>query len=238
MFRSTSRRVALATEGTQECLMSRAGLAPQPLVSDGLVMITATLVAAAGIASGITASRWRGAAFVLVAALNQALYINKLGMLQELSARDVLLLLLFRKETDVQTPDVLVYIELVLAQSTALLALDGGVEGTQTINLHLLRVKQHLQQTAAELLQNTIYHVGGINASVLANVVRQLTGVQALQVLHSSVVLAIGSAVLILVLVNFINNLCHNFVCFFMVLDLCDELHRVTASRICFVSHD
>ncbi len=26
MFRSTSRRVALATEGTQECLMSRAGL--------------------------------------------------------------------------------------------------------------------------------------------------------------------------------------------------------------------
>ncbi len=38
--------------------MSRAGLAPQPLVSDGFV--TATLVAAAGIASGITASPLSG----------------------------------------------------------------------------------------------------------------------------------------------------------------------------------
>ena len=41
-----------------QCLMSRAGLAPQPLVSDGFV--TATLVAAAGIASGITASPLSG----------------------------------------------------------------------------------------------------------------------------------------------------------------------------------
>ena len=153
----------------------RVGLAPQPLVSDWFIAVTTASGVTALVAAGITASRWRGAAFVLVAALNQALYINKLGMLQELSARDVLLLLLFRKEADVQTPDVLVYIELVLAQSTALLALDGGVEGTQTINLHLLRVKQHLQQTAAELLQNTKHHVRCVDRAVLCNVSSHLS---------------------------------------------------------------
>ena len=50
-----------------------------------------------------------------------------------------------------QTLHVLQDIKLLLAHRTALLALDGGVEGTQSVDLHLLRVEQHLQQTAAKL---------------------------------------------------------------------------------------
>ena len=56
----------------------RVGLAPQPLVSDWFIAVTTASGVTALVAAGVTASRWRGAAFVLVAALNQALYVNKL----------------------------------------------------------------------------------------------------------------------------------------------------------------
>ena len=136
-----------------------------------------------------------------------------------------------------QTFDVLLHVELVLAHRTALGALNGGIERAQSLNLNALRVEQHLQQAAAELLHHAVHHVGRVNRTVLGNVVRQLARVHTLQILHASVVLAVGRVVLVLVLVHFINNLRHNLLCFFMVSDLRDELHRVTASRLC-VYHD
>ena len=50
-----------------------------------------------------------------------------------------------------QTLHILQDAELLLGHSTALLTLQGVVEGSKPRDLHLLRVEQHLQQTATEL---------------------------------------------------------------------------------------
>ena len=129
-----------------------------------------------------------------------------------------------------QTLHVLQNVELVLGHGATLHALQSSVEGSQSLDLHLLRVEQHLQQTTAELLHHAVHDVGGVNTSVLCDVIRQLTGVQTLQILHTAVPLAVSTVVLVLVLVHFINNLRHTKM-FFMVSDLPSELHRVTGSR-------
>ena len=103
-----------------------------------------------------------------------------------------------------------VHIELVLGSCATLLILDGGKERAEAVNLHLLRIEQHLQQTTAELLHHAVHHVGRVNRPVLADVVRKLAGVQTLQILHASVVLAVSGRMLVLVLVHFIDNLRHN----------------------------
>ncbi len=54
----------------------------------------------------------------------------------------------------------------------------------------------------------------GVNTSVLCDVVRQLTGVQTLQILYTAVPLAVSSIALVLVLVHFIDNLRHTTKCF------------------------
>ena len=157
----------------------------------------------------ITAAAVAAAAAVLFLVLQQRIDVHELGLLQELAAGDVRLLLLLRQESDVQTLDVLLHVELVLAHRTALRALDGGIERAEALNLHALRLQQHLNQAAAELLHHAVNHVGRVDRTVLGNVVRQPTGVQTLQILHASVELAEGAAVLVLVLVHFINNLRH-----------------------------
>ena len=77
-----------------------------------------------------------------------------------------------------QALQVLLGREVLLLGCTASLILQGSEEYTQTVNLHSLRIQKHLQQTAAELLQHSKHHVGGVDASVLSDVVRHLAGVQ------------------------------------------------------------
>ena len=144
----------------------------------------------------------------------QLVNVDELGLLQELSARQVHLLLLLRQEADVQGADVLLHAVLVLRLGTAVV-LDGRVERAQAVNLHLLRVQQHLHQAGAELLQHTEHHVCRVQATVLRNVLRQLARVQRLQALDVGVPLLVGATLGILVLNNLIDNLCHNLLCVF-----------------------
>ena len=143
---------------------------------------------------------------------------HELSLLQELAARDVHLLLLLRQESDVQGLDVLLHRELVLRQRSQTV-LDGGVERAQAVNLHLLRVEQHFQQTAAELLKHAEYDVLRVDTAMFRDVLRHLSRVQRFHTLDASVPLAVGSRLRVLVLRHFINNLCHSCVCFFVVLD-------------------
>ena len=78
---------------------------------------------------------------------------------------------------------VLADVEVLLLGRATLGVLEGAVERAEALNLHLLRLQQHLQQTAAELLQHTIDDIGGVDATVLRDVVGQLSGVQRLRVL-------------------------------------------------------
>ena len=73
---------------------------------------------------------------------------------------------------------VLTHIKLLLLGSTAGLILQGSEEGTQSVDLHSLALQQHLNQTATELLKHTKYYILRINATVLADVLGQLAGVQ------------------------------------------------------------
>ena len=55
--------------------------------------------------------------------------------------------------------------------------LDGAVECAETVNLHLLRFEQHLQNTGAELLQYTQYHVLRVDTTVFTDVLCHLSDV-------------------------------------------------------------
>ena len=77
-----------------------------------------------------------------------------------------------------QALQVLLGREVLLLGCTASLILQGCEEYTQTVNLHSLRIQEHLQQTAAELLQHSEHHVGCIDATVLTDVVSHLAGIQ------------------------------------------------------------
>ena len=104
----------------------------------------------------------------------------------------------------------LVHIEVLLLQRTVLLVLQGAVERAEPLDLYLLRLQQHLNETAAELLQHAVNDVGGVDRSVLRDVVSQLARVQRLEVLDLCVPLAESCTERILVLFYFIQNLCHS----------------------------
>ena len=77
-----------------------------------------------------------------------------------------------------------------LLQRTLLLVLQRAVERAETLYLHLLRVEEHLKQTASELLQYAVNDVGSVDRAVLRDVVGQLSGVQRFEVLDLCVPLA------------------------------------------------
>ena len=139
---------------------------------------------------------------------------DELGPLQELTAGDVLLLGLLRQETDAQPLDVLLRVVLVFRGSSR--ALDGAVERAEAVDLHLLRVEQHLQQTAAELLQHAVNDVGGVDRAVLRDVVCQLARIQRFETLGAAVPHAVALRLRVVVSFYFIQNLCHScvFFCF------------------------
>ena len=95
---------------------------------------------------------------ILLQGISKCLCIHELRLLDELAAADVGLGLLIGDESDVQRLEVGIRREFLLGGSAALLILDGGVEGAQTVDLYAARVEQHLQHTAAELLQHTEYY--------------------------------------------------------------------------------
>ena len=182
------------------------GLRPQPLVSDRLVasttaIATAAISAASGVSTGIAAlAATTAVGGLLTIAAQQTLGIHKLGLLQELTARDIHLLLLLRHESDVESLQVLTHIKLILLQSASGLVLQGCEEGTQTIDLHSLALQQHLNQTATELLQHTKYYILRINATVLTDVLCQLAGVQGFNTLAVGEPLAKYLRLIVLVL--------------------------------------
>jgi hypothetical protein len=61
----------------------------------------------------------------------------------------------------VERLQVRVHTEVLLAGGTALLILDGGVEDAQSVDLHALALKQHLEQTRLKLLHDAFYNVLG-----------------------------------------------------------------------------
>ena len=65
--------------------------------------------------------------------LYQLLDVDKLGLLQEFAARDVVLSLLLGQESDVECLYALVCLEILLLQNTARLALHGAVEASLTL---------------------------------------------------------------------------------------------------------
>ena len=182
------------------------GLRPQPLVSDRLVasttaIATAAISAASGVSTGIAAlAATTAVGGLLTITAQQTLGIHKLGFLQELTARDIHLLLLLRHESDVESLQVLTHIKLLLLGSTAGLILQGSEEGTQSVDLHSLALQQHLNQTATELLQHTKYYILRINATVLADVLCQLAGVQGFNTLAVGEPLAKYLRLIVLVL--------------------------------------
>ena len=200
--------------------MDRVGPKPQPLVSDGLVSAaTAGIATASGVTSGVSTGIAALAATTAVGGLlaiaaQQALSIHKLGLLQELATRDVHLLLLLRHESDVESLQVLTHIKLLLLGSTAGLILQGGEEGAQTVDLHSLALQQHLHQTATELLQHTKHYILRINATVLADVLGQLAGVQGFNTLAVGEPLAKYLRLIVLVLSQLIKNLRHTLIMF------------------------
>ena len=158
---------------------------------DRTVAATALVVAALRTAAGLTAAALRTTALGAFLLLHQErVDVDELGLLEELTAGDILIGRLLGQESDVERLQVLVHIEVLLLQRTVLLVLQGAVEGAEPLDLYLLRLQQHLNQTAAELLQHAVNDVGGVDASVLRDVVSQLSGVQRLEVLDLCVPLA------------------------------------------------
>ena len=123
---------------------------------------------------------WAVASTLILGLGRQRVDVDELSLLQELAAGDVLLLFLFRQEADVQSLQARVHAELVSTLGAALRVLDGAVERAQALNLHSLRLQQHLNQAAAELLQHAVHHVGGVDGAVLGDVLCQLARVQGL----------------------------------------------------------
>ena len=104
--------------------------------------------------------------------------------------------------------------EILLLQGSTFLVLDGGEEDAQTVDLYSFRVQEHFQQTASEFLQHSEYHVWGVDASVLRDVVGHLAGVQCFDGFSVGKPLTVNLRVLDVVLLQQIKNLCHNVVCF------------------------
>ena len=201
------------------------------LESTAVAFATATFIAASvgtsvatGVASSVGARTAVAASRVALALglfllFQKVVDVDEIGLLQELSAGDVQLLFLLGQETDVQSIQVAVHAELVLRLSASLGVFERSVERAEALDLHLLRLQKHLDETTAELLQHAEYDIGRIDAAVLRDVLRQLARVHRLQRLHLSKPLAVSHAVRVLVLLYFIQNLCHNNVCFFIVLE-------------------
>ena len=97
-------------------------------------------------------------------------------------------------------------VELVEADGTALLVLGHQVEGSQTLQLDFLRLKQHLHDTCLSLGEHTLDDILGVDRSVLREVLGQFAGVQRLGVNDSTIVLAISRTLVVLVLINVIND--------------------------------
>ena len=183
----------------------------------GLIALAGVIAAASGVsaASGIattstSAARW----LIVLEGVGECLGVDELGLLDELAAADVGLGLLIGDESDVEGLQVGIRREFLLGGSTALLILDGAVEGAQTIDLHSTRVEQHLQHAAAELLEHAEYHVGGVDTAVLGDMSGQLSGVHSLYALGLCKPLAEDLRSCVLVLLKQIKNLCHNCVCY------------------------
>jgi len=141
------------------------GIGAATLIAGLVATVTALRAAVAALRAaiaGIIASR---VASVLVFSLlvQERIDVDKLGLLQELTAGDVLLGSLLGQESDVESLQVLVHIEILLLQGTILLVLEGAIEGAKPLNLYLLRLQQHLDETAAELLQYAVDDVGGVD---------------------------------------------------------------------------
>ena len=91
-------------------------------------------------------------------------------------------------------------------------ALDGGVEGAQSVDLHLLALQEHLDETGAELLQHAQHHVAGIDGAVLCDVTCHLARVERLGVFHLRIPLAVALGHLVVrVFLQSVIDLCHNF---------------------------
>ena len=185
---------------------------------------------------------WAVASTLILGLGRQRVDVDELSLLQELAAGDVLLLFLFRQEADVQSLQARVHAELVSTLGAALRVLDGAVERAQALNLHSLRLQQHLNQTAAELLQHAVHHVGRVDRAVLGDVLCQLARVQGLDGLAVREPHAIDPGGRVRVLLQLIKNLRHNLSCFCRLLParmlshpsmvLVGQLHRVAESRL------
>lgn len=67
-----------------------------------------------------------------------------------------------------QTLKILLWQELVLALGSALGVLEGCEEYAQTVDLYSLALQQHLEQTRAELLEHSEYHVGSVDRAEMS----------------------------------------------------------------------
>ena len=115
-----------------------------------------------------------------------------------------------------QTVERALGVELFETWCTALLVLGHQVEGSQTLELHLLRLEQHLNDTCLCLGEHTLNHVLGEYRSVLRDVLRQLTGVECLCVNDSTVELTISRTCLVLCPFSLVLGSC-----FSLILQLC-----------------
>ena len=170
--------------------------------SDGLVAfarrdrtVAATALVVAALRTAVVrAAALRTTAFgaFLLFLHQERVDVDELGFLEELTAGDVLLGRLLGQESDVERLQVLVHVAVLRLQRTLLLVLQRAVERAAALYLHLLRVEEHLKQTASELLQYAVNDVGSVDRAVLRDVVGQLSGVQRLEVLDLCVPLAEG----------------------------------------------
>ena len=201
------------------CLVHVAAATTWLITASGVAAGIAAGVLAAAATRGVSTARTAASWLVIRLTLYQTLDVDKLGLLQELPRRDVLLGSLLGQESDVQRLQMLANVKLILFHRAVLLVLQGAVECAKAINLHLLTLQQHLDETRAELLQHAVHHVGGVDRAMLRDVSSQLACVQRFQVLDDCEPLAKCTRYAVSVLFYFVQNLCHNLNVFFMVLD-------------------
>ena len=145
-------------------LVVAAGVVTGLGVAAGVVAVvraTALGVVTAGLTAAASALRVRALGAFLLFLHQERVDVDKLGLFEELTAGDVLLGSLLGQESDVERLQVLVHVEVFLLQCTLLLVLQRAVERAEALDLHLLRVEEHLKQTASELLQYAVNDVGG-----------------------------------------------------------------------------
>jgi len=174
-------------------------------------------------------------ALVVVAALVVGLGAGRESAAQrapvlELARSQFLILRTLGLEADVYAHDVLGHAELVGAHGT--LALEGGVEGAQSVQLHAHALAHHLGQTLHHLVHHTLDDALAVRAVVLVDVAGKALQVQRVGHHGCGVPLAVGLRLHVVVLIQVVlhRNLvvCHNLNVFFMVLNYSsDELLRV-----------